>query len=216
MFSSLFSMDVATLALGLQPRQGLARVQAKRETWELHFMLPGVQKSVREWTLTLPRELSLWELESQWTLKFLESNCRGQNSLDWSVPYIIEKILERRCLKCARMTHLDIWNTSYGQKKGRESNWQFDSRPLKVRNQPDFLACRWHATYNWKDLNESYNFALDLISIRGLQRKLWAPKLRESQVWEFQDSHLSQVPSPKSWDKMPFGCGPRGEEKNIL
>jgi hypothetical protein len=27
----------------------------------------GVQKSVREWTLTLPRELSLWKLESRWT-----------------------------------------------------------------------------------------------------------------------------------------------------
>jgi hypothetical protein len=25
------------------------------------------------------------------------------------------------------MTHLDICNTSYGKKKGRESNWQFDS-----------------------------------------------------------------------------------------
>ncbi len=28
------------------------------------------------------------------------------------------------------------------QKKGRESNWQFDFRPLKVRNHPNFLACR--------------------------------------------------------------------------
>jgi hypothetical protein len=25
--------------LGLQPRQGLARVRAKREAWESHFML---------------------------------------------------------------------------------------------------------------------------------------------------------------------------------
>ncbi len=44
----------------------------------------------------------------------------------------IRKILERTCLKWARMTHLDIWNTSYGQKKSRESNWQFDSQSLKV------------------------------------------------------------------------------------
>ncbi len=36
--------------------------------------------------------------------------------------------------------HLDTSNTSQGQKKGRESNWQFDSRPLKVENRPDFLA----------------------------------------------------------------------------
>ncbi len=72
--------------------------------------------------------------------------------------------------------YLDIWNTSYGQKKGRESNWEFDFRPLKVKNRPDFLACRWRATYHWKDLNKGYNFALDLISIEGLNTKLWGPK----------------------------------------
>jgi hypothetical protein len=44
---------VATLALGLQPRQGLVKVWAKYEVRESHFMLLGVQESVREWTLTL-------------------------------------------------------------------------------------------------------------------------------------------------------------------
>jgi hypothetical protein len=34
------------------------------------------------------------------------------------ILYIIEKIFERRCLKWARIAHLDIWNTSYDQKKG--------------------------------------------------------------------------------------------------
>jgi len=38
------------------------------------------------------------------------------------VIYIIEKLLKLRCLKWAYITHLDIWNTSYGQKKGWESN----------------------------------------------------------------------------------------------
>jgi hypothetical protein len=33
--------------------------------WELYFMLPGVQDSVKEWTFTPPSELPLWELESQ-------------------------------------------------------------------------------------------------------------------------------------------------------
>jgi hypothetical protein len=130
-----------------------------------------------ERVFTLPSELPCWELESRWTPKSSESDCKGQNSLNWGVPYIIRELLERRCLKWALMIHLDIWNTSYGQKKGRESKWQFDSWPLKVGNQPDFLVCRWHATYHWKDLDEDYNFALDLISIKGLQRKLWAPKV---------------------------------------
>jgi len=75
------------------------------------------------------------------------------------------------------MTHLDTSNSSYGQKKGRESNWQFDSQPLKVGNRPNFLACKWRATYHWKALNKGYNFFLDLILIKGLHAKLWAPKV---------------------------------------
>jgi hypothetical protein len=35
-------MDVVTLAFGLRPRQGLARVQAKREVQESHLMFLGV------------------------------------------------------------------------------------------------------------------------------------------------------------------------------
>jgi hypothetical protein len=85
--------------------------------------------------------------------------------------------LKRRCLKWAHTAHSDICNTSYGQKKGRESNWQFDSRPLKVKNRPNFVVFRWWATYRWKDLDENYNFALDLITIRGLHKKLCALKV---------------------------------------
>jgi len=75
------------------------------------------------------------------------------------------------------MTHLDIWNTSYGQKKGREPNWQFDFRPLKVKNRFDFLAFRWFATYRLKAFDEAYNFSSNLIPIRGLHVKLWAFKV---------------------------------------
>jgi hypothetical protein len=75
------------------------------------------------------------------------------------------------------MTHLDIWNTRYGRKKGPKSNWQFDSRPLKVGNLPDFLACRWNATYHWRPLNKGYNFDLEFILIGGLHTKLWGFKI---------------------------------------
>ncbi len=88
-----------------------------------------------------------------------------------------EKLLELRCLKWAHMTHLDTCHTSYSQKKGRESYWQFDFRPLKVRNHPNFLTCRWPITYCWKTLGKGYNFVLDFISIRSLHAKLWAPKV---------------------------------------
>jgi len=54
-----------------------------------------------------------------------EGDYRGQNSMAWGVPYIIGNFLERKCLKWARIAHLDIWNTSYGQKKGFD-NLTFD------------------------------------------------------------------------------------------
>ncbi len=125
---------------------------------------------------TLPSELPLWELESQWTFEFLESHFKGQNWLHWRVPYTIEKILEHRYLKWACMTHLGTSNISYGQKKGWKSNCQFDSWPLKVKNRPDLLAHRWHVTYCSKAINKGYKFSLNLILIKGLHKKLWASK----------------------------------------
>jgi hypothetical protein len=72
---------------------------------------------------------------------------------------------------------LDICNPSYGQKKGRESNYQFDSRPLTDGNRPDSDVYRRSATWRWKILKESYKIALDLIPIGGLSKKLWMPKV---------------------------------------
>ncbi len=37
--------------------------------------------------------------------------------------------------------------------------------------------CKWRPTCSWKSLDKGYNFALDLISIKGLHAKLWAPKV---------------------------------------
>jgi hypothetical protein len=130
-----FWCSVATLAFGSWPKQGHVRLWAKRGSL-------GVKVSVKEWTLTLPKEFPPWELESRWTPKCSESDCRCQNPMHWGVFYTIENLLKRRCLKWVHMTHLDIWNTSYGQKKGQESNWQFDSRPLKVENRPISLRSR--------------------------------------------------------------------------
>jgi hypothetical protein len=152
---------------------------------------------------TLPkvglRQLPLWELESRWTPKFSKDNCRGQNSIDWGVPYIIEKFLERKCLKWVCMTHLDTSNTTFGQKKGRESNWQFDSRPLKVGNRLDFLVCRWHATYRWKVLIRATTLLQTSSQSEVCTQSCGPPKSRESQLWEFWDSHLRVLGQNDIW-----------------
>jgi len=60
--------------------------------------------------------------------------------------------------------------------------------------------CRWCATYLWKALNESYNFALDLISIGCLGKKLWAPKIAGVPTLG-----ISELPFGSPGTKMPFG-----------
>jgi hypothetical protein len=130
---------VATLALGSRPRQRGCKGVGQEKARESHHILPGVWEDVKEWTLTLPKQLPLWEMKSRWTPETSESNFRGQNSMTCGVLYIIEKLLELRCLKWAHIVHLDIWNTSYGQKKGRESNCQFGSQPEKVENRLNLL-----------------------------------------------------------------------------
>jgi hypothetical protein len=140
-------------------------------------MIPGMQ---RVWGnepshSQVNSHVGSWSLER--TPEFSERDCRGQNFSSWRVLYIIEKLLKCRCLKWACIAHLDIWNTSYGQKEGRESNWQFDSWPLKVGNWPDSLACGQRATHRWKALDEGYNFALNCIAIEALHKKLCALKV---------------------------------------
>jgi hypothetical protein len=118
------------------------------------------------------RTLESGKLESHRTPENSELESRGQNTLHWGVLYTIEKVLKCRCPKWPRMSHLDIFSPSYGQKKGRKSNWQFDSRPLKVRNRPDPDVCSRSTTWRWKALEESYNFGSNLIPIRAWGEKL--------------------------------------------
>jgi len=120
-------------------------------------------------------EMGTWE--SSGTPKTSELNCKSQNTSLWGILYIIGKLLKCRCRKWPRMSHLDICSTSYGKKKGRESNSLFDSRPLKVGNRPDPSVCRESATHRWKALKEIYKFALDLIPLGRLSEKLWTCKV---------------------------------------
>jgi hypothetical protein len=94
-----------------------------------------------------------WGLGSLLGLPKIQSSIAGgQSTFPWSFLHVIGKLLKCRCRKWSRMSHLDICSTTYGKKKGRESNWQFDSRPLKVGNQPNPGVCRLNVTHRWKAL----------------------------------------------------------------
>jgi hypothetical protein len=128
--------------------------------------------------------------ESTRTPETSELDYMGQNTLHWGVIYIIGKLWKCRCRKWAHMGHLNICSTSYVQKKGQKSNWQFDSWSLKVRNRPDPGLCRGSATHRSKALNERYKFALDLVPIGGLSKKLWPCEVPRVQTGTISRRHL--------------------------
>jgi hypothetical protein len=174
MFES--SCNVTTLALGSWPRRGLQGGGPKERPGN-HFTCYGNAKNVRNEPSHSQVNSQVGSWSPKWTPESSKRDWRAQNSLPQKVIYVFGNLLKRKCLKWACIAHLDICDTSYGQKKGHESNWQFDSWALKVGNRPNFVACRQHATYCWKDLNDGYNCALNLIVIRGLHRKLCALKI---------------------------------------
>jgi hypothetical protein len=148
-------------------------------------------------------------LESSETPENSELDCRGQNTSHWHVLYIIGKVLKCRCPNWFGMSHLDICTTSYGQKKGQESNWSFDSWLVKIGNRPNLGVCRWNANIVEKLLRRATS-----LLCTSSQSEVWAgsyefPKSRESKPGQFRDS--LGVP-----DKKPFGCTCRGQMQRVL
>jgi hypothetical protein len=131
---------------------------------------------------------------------------QGAKHLALGCSWCLGKVLKRRYRKWPCIGHLDICSPSYGQKKGRESNWQFDSRPLKIGNRP-FPDVRFRsATWRWKDLNEGYNFGSDLVAIQLCSRELWQFKVPRVPLGQFRESQQN----------VPFGCSLSGELQRIL
>jgi hypothetical protein len=67
------------------------------------------------------------------------------------------------------------------KKKGRKSNWQFDSRPLKVENCPHTIG---------KLLMKATNLLQTSPQLEVCTHNYGLPKSWEPQFWKFRDSHL--------------------------
>jgi len=133
-------------------------------------------------------------LESSETPECSELDSKAQNTLHWGVFGVIGNFLKRRYRKWARIGNSDICSPSYGQKKGREPNWQFDSRPLKVGNRPLLDVRIENATQRWKALDESYNIDSRLVPVRVRGEELGPSKVPRVQPGHFRDS-ISGVPT---------------------
>jgi hypothetical protein len=143
----------------------------------LWFMLPNVATPLWAKCEGEAHTPKSGNLESPGTPENSEHDFRGQISSHLSALGVIGKVFKCRCPKWPRMSHLDICSPSYGQKKGRESKWQFDSWPLKVGNRPVTDVRSESATWRWKALFKGYNDGIDLVLIGGRGEKLWSSKV---------------------------------------
>jgi hypothetical protein len=131
------------------------------------------------------------------TPKISEFDYRGQNTLHWGVLYIIEKLSKCRCQKWAHMNHLEIYNTSYGKKKGRES-----TRPKCVQKECNTLLER-----SQRELQ---------LYFRPHPNRRSEQKIIVPQSCGNPNCGSFGTPPWESRDKNPFGCGCHGEAQRIL
>ncbi len=177
--------------------------------WFLHHVATPLWPSVG----VKPNTPKVGDLESSGTPECVKFDSKAQNTLHWGVLGVIGKFLKNRYRKWPHIGHLDICSPSYGQMKGRESNWQFDSRPLKVRIRPA-PNVRWgSATCCWKDLDKGYKIGLDLVPIRGWGEELWRSKFPGVQPRHIRDNF--GTPFRESREKEPFRCHSRGRTQSI-
>jgi hypothetical protein len=154
-------------------------------------------------------EMGTWE--SSGTLETSKFDCKGQNTSPWGVLHAIGKLLKFRCRKWPRMSHLDICNTSYSKNKDQESNWQFDSWPLKVGNRPKPGVRRWSVTHRWKSSQGNLQ-----VCFRPYPNRRSKQIIMNSQSPESPNRDNFRTPPWESQDKKPFRCGCRKITQRIL
>jgi hypothetical protein len=107
------------------------------------------------------------------------------------------------------MTHLDICNTSYGEKKGQESKlaiWLPTTKSQESTRIPCVqVACDTPLESFWRELQFCFRLHLNWRSehkvIASQSCGSFNPGSFETPLWE---------------SKKPFGCGPHGEVQSIL
>jgi hypothetical protein len=150
-------------------------------------------------------------LESRWIPECSEAYYRGPNPMDWGVFLYHWKAIEM-----------------YMSKMGSHHPFGHLKQKLWPKERPGVQLAIWLPTTKSLESTqftcvqvacdislESSQWGLQLcfrphFNLRSAREVMGPPKSRESQPWQFQDSHLGVT------DKMPFECGPRGEAQSIL
>ncbi len=107
----------------------------------------------------------------------------------------IKKVLKHKCLKFPHIVHLNLNCISYEQKKGQESNWEFDFRPQipwKQGSNKVQLECVIH---HWKDIYKGYKILSSYFQNTFNLRKIWMSKILGLPLRSLEEKwHLDVIP----------------------
>ncbi len=146
-------------------------------------------------------------LESSGTPEDSKDDCRGQNTSHWGVLYTIEKVLKCKCPKWSRMSHLDICNPSYGQKKLMPVWLPTTKSRESTRSRPALGECDTALERSWRELQHWFRPRPN----RRLGRKAMTVQSPGS-----PNRDNFETPLWESRDKKPFGCSLYGVTQSIL
>jgi len=98
------------------------------------------------WSPMIPKSALILGVVFAWKLQMFRVLVGKVNKHQIGPHDNIKKVLKRRCFKCHRIVHLDLLCISYDQKKGRKSNWKFDTRPQIPWKQRS-MRSNWNVLY---------------------------------------------------------------------
>jgi hypothetical protein len=148
-----------------------------------------------------PNTPKVRDLESFGTLECLEFNRKAQNYSHWGVLGLIGKVLKRRYRKWLRIGHLDGCSPSYGQKKGRESNWAVWLPTTKSQESTSFRHPIWKCDTSLKRSRWGLQLSLKPCHDPTLQSGVMSSQSLETSIGiilgQFWDSNLG-VPGKRA------------------
>ncbi len=107
--------------------------------------------------------------------------------------------MKSRCPKWPRMSHLDVYSPSYGQKKGRESNCQFERKRLPITKSQESTRFTWlQATcdISLKSSRRGLQLCFRLHCNRRFAQEVIRPQSHESPRWRDFGT-----PTRESWER---------------
>ncbi len=149
-------------------------------------------ENARDEVQWLLNALPFWELHLWGSCECSEPWLERWTSTKLSPHDTIKNFLKCRCLKCTCIVHLDLIWMSYDKKKGRKSNYKFDSRPPILWKQGSNEVWLERAIHHWKDILKGYNI---LSSYFQKKNFIWE-RYERPKFWDNKRPSFGKIKNP--------------------